>query len=78
MPTSRASYHHGALREALLSASLQLVDAEGINAVSLRRVAREPGVSPGAPYHHFPDRASLLAALAVQGYQLLARELTAA
>lgn len=78
MPSTRASYHHGALREALLSASLQLIEAEGIGAVSLRRVAREAGVSPGAPYHHFPDRASLLAALSAQGYQLLAGELAAA
>ena len=61
--------------EALLNASLQLIEAEGIGAVSLRRVAREAGVSPGAPYHHFPDRASLLAALAARGYQELAREL---
>lgn len=78
MPSTRASYHHGALRAALLSASLQLIEAEGIGAVSLRRVAREAGVSPGAPYHHFPDRASLLAALSAQGYQLLAGELAAA
>jgi AcrR family transcriptional regulator len=78
VPTTRASYHHGALREALLKASLQLIEAEGIGAVSLRRVAREAGVSPGAPYHHFPDRASLLAALSAQGQQLLARELEAA
>ncbi len=41
-------------------------------------VAREAGVSPAAPYHHFPDRAALLAALSAQGYQLLARELAAA
>jgi AcrR family transcriptional regulator len=40
-------------------------------------VAREAGVSPGAPYHHFPDRASLLAVLSAQGHQLLARELAA-
>jgi AcrR family transcriptional regulator len=78
MPAARESYHHGALREALLRASLQLIDAEGIGAVSLRRVAREAGVSPGAPYHHFPDRASLLAALSAQGFQLLARELAVA
>ncbi len=78
MPTTRASYHHGALREALLAASLQLIEAEGIGAVSLRRVAREAGVSPGAPYHHFPDRASLLAALSAQGYQRLADQLVAA
>src|SRR5215471_10104805 len=78
VPTTRASYHHGALREALLAASLQLIEAEGIGAVSLRRVARDAGVSPGAPYHHFPDRASLLAALSARGYQLLASELAAA
>jgi AcrR family transcriptional regulator len=78
MPVARDSYHHGALREALLTASLQLIEAEGIGAVSLRRVAREAGVSPGAPYHHFPDRASLLAALSAQGFQLLAGELAAA
>jgi AcrR family transcriptional regulator len=79
MPTTtRASYHHGALREALLSASLDLIEAEGIGAVSLRRVARAAGVSPGAPYHHFPDRASLLAALSARGYRLLGRELATA
>jgi AcrR family transcriptional regulator len=78
VPTTRASYHHGALRDALLRASLELIEAEGIGAVSLRRVAREAGVSPGAPYHHFPDRAALLAALAAQGYQKLARELAQA
>jgi AcrR family transcriptional regulator len=78
VPSTRASYHHGALRQALLSASLQLIEAEGIGAVSLRRVARAAGVSPGAPYHHFPDRASLLAALSAQGFQLLAGELAAA
>ena len=72
MPPARTSYHHGALREALLGASLKLIEAEGIGAVSLRRVAREAGVSPGAPYHHFADRAALLSALAAQGYIALA------
>jgi AcrR family transcriptional regulator len=78
VPSTRTSYHHGALREELLSASLHLIEAEGIGAVSLRRVAREAGVSPGAPYHHFADRASLLAALSAQGFRLLASELAAA
>ena len=56
---TRASYHHGSLREELITASLKLIEAEGIGAVSLRRVAREAGVSPGAPYHHFADRTQL-------------------
>ncbi len=75
---SRSSYHHGALREELLGACVQLIEAEGIGAVSLRRVAREAGVSPGAPYHHFADRAALLAALAEQGFELLGGRMRAA
>src|SRR5689334_6416379 len=68
---TRTSYHHGALRDELIKACVALIEAEGIGAVSLRRVARAAGVSPGAPYHHFPDRSSLLAAIVVQGYELL-------
>ncbi|MEV6323981.1 TetR/AcrR family transcriptional regulator [Nocardia sp. NPDC051787] len=75
---TRTSYHHGALRDALLAACLRLIETEGIAAVSLRRVAREAGVSTAAPYHHFPDRAALLATLSTQGYQLLAVRLAAA
>lgn len=78
MTGARTSYHHGALREALMDACLHLVETEGIGAVSLRRVAREAGVSPGAPYHHFADRAALLAALATRGFELLAADLAAA
>jgi AcrR family transcriptional regulator len=75
---TRASYHHGALRAELISASVALIEAEGIGAVSLRRVAREAGVSPGAPYHHFPDRAALLAAITVQGAGVMEERMRAA
>ncbi|MGW5381107.1 TetR/AcrR family transcriptional regulator [Nocardia sp. NPDC003963] len=75
---TRTSYHHGALRDALLAACLRLIETEGIAAVSLRRVAREAGVSSGAPYHHFADRAALLADLATRGFRLLTEQLTAA
>ncbi len=77
MPVSetRASYHHGSLREELITACVALIEAEGIGAVSLRRVARAAGVSPGAPYHHFADRSALLAAISVRGYELLERRL---
>ena len=78
MPATRKTYHHGALRETLLAACLRLIDEEGIGAVSLRKVARAAGVSPGAPYHHFTDRAELLAALCVRGFELLGAELAAA
>jgi AcrR family transcriptional regulator len=72
---TRASYHHGALREELITACVALIEAEGIGAVSLRRVARAAGVSPGAPYHHFTDRAALLAAISVRGYEQLVQQL---
>jgi AcrR family transcriptional regulator len=75
---TKTGYHHGALRETLLKSTLELIDTEGMKAVSLRRVARAAGVSPGAPYHHFPDRASLLTALSDEGFRLLAAALTAA
>ncbi|MCO1658913.1 TetR/AcrR family transcriptional regulator [Pseudonocardia humida] len=75
---TRASYHHGSLRETLVRASLELIRAEGIGAVSLRRVAREAGVSPGAPYHHFPDRAALLTAIAGEGFGMLEERLVGA
>jgi AcrR family transcriptional regulator len=74
---ARTNYHHGALREALLRATVELIETEGIGAVSLRQVARTAGVSPGAPYHHFPDRATLLTALADEGFRRLADKLTA-
>ncbi|WP_397419673.1 TetR family transcriptional regulator, partial [Phenylobacterium sp.] len=50
-------YHHGDLRRALVEAARRLLEAEGPSALSLRAVAREAGVSPAAPYHHFKDKA---------------------
>lgn len=72
---TRTSYHHGALRDTLLAACLRLIETEGLGAVSLRRVAREAGVSTGAPYHHFADRSALLAALSTQGFRRLGSDL---
>jgi AcrR family transcriptional regulator len=65
---TRASYHHGNLQEALLSAARSLVEQHGHDGLSLRGVAREAGVSQAAPYHHFPNKEALLAAVAHQGY----------
>lgn len=73
----RDTYHHGALRTELVDASVRLIESEGIGAVSLRRVAREAGVSPGAPYHHFPNRAALLSAIAAHGFRELAADVDA-
>src|SRR5688572_5804005 len=71
MSTSTA-YHHGDLRAALLRAAGELLEKQGIAALSLREAARSAGVSHNAPYRHFPDREALLAALAAEGFRLLA------
>jgi AcrR family transcriptional regulator len=71
----RTAYHHGDLRPVLLQASLALIDESGIGALSLREVARKAGVSHNAPYHHFKDRGSLLAALVEDGFATLAEEM---
>lgn len=57
-------YHHGDLRRALVDAAMQLVGEGGIDAVSVREAARRAGVSPGAPFRHFPSRDALLQAVA--------------
>ena len=62
----RQSFHHGNLREALLQASLSLLDSGGPEGVTIRAVARETGVSHAAPVNHFKDREALLTGLAVQ------------
>lgn len=58
------TYHHGHLREALLEAARELVIQGGVEALTLREVARRAGVSTAAPYHHFADKAELVGALA--------------
>ncbi len=69
-------YHHGDLRRALVEAARQLVEIEGPSAMSLRAVARQAGVSPAAPYHHFKDKSELLAAVADEGWTVLGDEMT--
>ncbi len=62
-------YHHGALREALLSAAEAELSEKGVEACSLRGVAKRAGVSHAAPAHHFVDVRGLLTALAERGFR---------
>ena len=68
-------YHHGNLRTALLEQAERTVRERGAQALSLRELAREVGVSHGAPRRHFPDRQALLDALAEAGFARLGTEL---
>jgi AcrR family transcriptional regulator len=69
MDEDKPRYHHGDLRAALLAAGEAELAASGIEAFSLRRVARRVGVSHSAPAHHFGDTDGLLDALATEGFR---------
>ena len=75
---ARDSYHHGALREALLASAGEAVEKGGPEAVSLRELAAALGVSRSAPYRHFEDREALLAAVAAKGFAALTSGYSAA
>ncbi|WP_394831926.1 TetR/AcrR family transcriptional regulator [Pendulispora rubella] len=63
------------VRARVLEAAVQLIDEGGLASLSMREVARRAGVSHQAPYHYFPDRESILAAVAEEGFILLDREI---
>lgn len=71
----RGTYHHGDLRLALIEAAEQLLSEQGIEAFSLRAAARQAGVSPAAPAHHFSDSAGLLTEIAIRGFDELTDDL---
>jgi AcrR family transcriptional regulator len=78
LATEAKPYHHGDLRRALLESADAILEREGPSALSLRAVAREAGVSPAAPYHHFKDKDELLGAIAHEGFARLKTALVAA
>jgi AcrR family transcriptional regulator len=76
---TQSRYHHGDLRQALLERAAEVIQSKGIEALSLRGLARDLGVSHGAPNRHFSSKAALLTAMATDGYtQLIAATLEAA
>ena len=68
----RTTYRHGDLREALVSAGVQMAGIGGPDAVVLREATRQAGVSPNAAYRHFADRQALLVAVAAVALGLTA------
>lgn len=66
-------YHHGNLRCTLIAVAGEILEQEGVAGLSLREVARRAGVSQAAPYRHFADKEAVLAALASEGFRILAR-----
>ena len=72
------AYHHGDLRNGLLSAARAILEEESLAALTLRAVARRAGVSHAAPYRHFPNHEALLVELALEGFGELRAEIVEA
>jgi TetR/AcrR family tetracycline transcriptional repressor len=51
-------------RDAILAAALRIVDDEGVEAMTMRRLAGTLGVNPMSIYHHLPNKAAVFAGLA--------------
>ncbi|VIO76230.1 HTH-type transcriptional repressor KstR [Bradyrhizobium ivorense] len=77
-PPAARPYHHGDLRRVLIEAAMQLVGEGGPDAVSVREAARRAGVSPGAPFRHFPSRDALMNAVAEEAQRRFRAEIEAA
>jgi AcrR family transcriptional regulator len=69
------TYHHGDLRQALIKGALELIRESGAEGLTLREVTRRANVSHTAPYRHFRDKEDLTAAIAEEGFGMLAREM---
>ena len=67
----RKNYHHGDLRAQILLKSAEIIATEGIEALSIRQVAKSLGVSHNAPSRHFDSRAALIQELVLD---ILARQ----
>ncbi len=75
---ARTGYHHGSLHEALVDAAFAAARVAGPEAVQVRALAKQLGVSPSAVYRHVPDRDHLLAEVSRLARQELAERQIAA
>ncbi|MGB1197640.1 MAG: TetR/AcrR family transcriptional regulator [Thalassotalea sp.] len=66
----KTPYHHGDLKAAIIKTASTMLESQGIEALSLRKIAENVGVSRTAAYHHYKDKNELLSAIASQGFLL--------
>ena len=61
--STRQTYHHDNLKEALIETGIDYVNENGYNELSLRKLASMCGVSHAAVYKHFSNKEDLFAAM---------------
>ncbi|MDA8955195.1 TetR/AcrR family transcriptional regulator [Gammaproteobacteria bacterium] len=65
------SYHHGNLKEELISYACTICERDGYTKLSIRSLAKESNVSQTAPYRHFKTKEEVYAAVAAEGFSKL-------
>jgi AcrR family transcriptional regulator len=74
---SERKYHHGDLKNALITAGVEILSQDGVGGLSLRKVAARAGVSHAAPYAHFADKQALIAGISTEGFRRLYEKIKA-
>ncbi|MCB2129078.1 MAG: TetR/AcrR family transcriptional regulator [Rhodobacteraceae bacterium] len=69
---SKRGYHHGNLRQALIDATLELIEKQSPQGFTLSDAAKSAGVTPAAVYRHFAGRDDLVMEIARQGFEMFA------
>jgi AcrR family transcriptional regulator len=76
--TGKTGYHHGDLRQQLVTATRELIEEKGPEAFSVSEACRRAGVSTAAPYRHFGDKTDMIAAVVLEGMAEMTARLHAA
>ena len=71
-------YHHGNLKEKLIQSAYDWISKNGIEGISLRKIAKISNVSQTAPYRHFSSKEHLLAEVTELGFEKFLFELSSA
>ena len=67
------NYHHGNLKEELISCACAMCERDGYTKLSIRSLAKESNVSQTAPYRHFKTKEDLYAAVSTDGFNKLSK-----
>lgn len=64
-------YHHGNLKEALVDTAMEIIDTDGLDAITLRDITQRLGTSRSAVYRHFENKEALILGVITRGYEHL-------
>ena len=71
-------YHHGDVKNAIITAGIDIINEQGVENLSIRNAAKRIGVSHTAPYRHFKNKEDLLVAIAIKGFEILKNNIESA